>query len=262
MPKRTKSIAFLLAYCLTLPILFSMTFDWLQAEAGYDATELTEVWGDPHIGLVVDTTASMGPELDAIAAAWQMQSESRPLSGTFHLEGFKDEATYLGNTSDPVTFYNWINAIKASGGDECLDNALAGLFDIAGNLPESLRPASDVLLFTDAAPMGKRTAYAYMANGLLERGVRVNTLSNGWCPDAPLEATALAFLTMATGGEFMLTDGANYYTDTLIILNKISASDRLVNFKGTVTPDNPMVFDFEVDRSMTSLGINDDDYWE
>ena len=48
-----------------------------------------------------------------------------------------------------------------------------------GNLIAS---ASEVLLFTDATPQGRRTAYAYIANRLLKRGVQVHTLSNGWCP--------------------------------------------------------------------------------
>ncbi len=153
MPKRTMAIALLLTYCLVLPILFSMTFDWLEAYAGDDSAAPTDVWGDPHVGLVVDTTASMGPELSAIAAAWQAQSQNRPLPGTYHLAAFRDEAAYLGNTGDPVTFYNWLNALEASGGDECPDNALAGLINMASNLPQSvITPTSEVLLFTDVGP--------------------------------------------------------------------------------------------------------------
>ena len=261
MPKRTMAIAFLLTYCLVLPILFSMTFDWLEAYAGDDSAAPTDVWGDPHVGLVVDTTASMGPELSAIAAAWQAQSQNRPLPGTYHLAAFRDEAAYLGNTGDPVTFYNWLNALEASGGDECPDNALAGLINMASNLPQSvITPTSEVLLFTDAAPTGKRTAFAYVANRLLKRGVQVHTLSNGWCPDAPLNENALVFLTMASGGEFLLTDGPNYITDTLIVLNKIAATDRLGLFQGTVSPGNPVEFELEVDGTMTTLGVEDDDY--
>ena len=260
MPGRTKAIAILLIHLLALPMLLSATFNWLEAAGEEPADTPAGVWGDPHVGLVVDTTASMGPELNAIAAAWQAQSQSRPLPGTYHLVPFKDEAAYLGNTSNPVTFYNWLNALEASGGDACPDNALAALVEMARNLPPSLTPPSELLLATDAAPIGKRTAYAYLANRLLDRGVQVHTLSNGWCPDAQVNENALVFLTLASGGEFLLTNGPNYLTDTLIVLNKIAATDRLGMFEGTVTPGNPVEFELEVDRSMTTLGVEDDDY--
>ena len=260
MSKRTKAMAILLTYFLMLPMLFSTIFGWLEVAAEDGSAELVDVWADPHVGIVADTTASMGPELNAIAAAWQAQSQNRPLPGTYHLTGFKDNSTYLGNTENPVTFYNWLNALEASGGGDCPDNALAGLVNMASNMPRSLAPASDVLLATDAAPSGKRTAFAYVANRLLKRGVRVHTLNNGWCPDAPLNENALVFLTMVSGGEFLLTDGPNYFTDTLIVLNKIAATDRLGMFEGTVTPGNPAVFEIEVDNTMTTLGVEDDDY--
>ena len=168
----------------------------------------------------------------------------------------------MGHTGDPVIFYNWLNALTASGGGECPDNALAGLINMASNLPQSvISPTSEVLLFTDAAPTGKRTAFAYVANRLLKRGVQVHNLSNGWCPDALVNENALAFLTVASGGEFMLTDGPNYITDTLIALNKIAATDRLGLFPGTVSPGNPIEFELEVDRTMTALGVEEDDYY-
>ena len=260
MSRRTKAISLLLTYILALPILFNITFDWLAAASEDDSAAPAGVWGDPHVGIVADTTASMGPTLDAIAAAWQTQSQNRALPGTYHLTGFKDEAAYLGNTNNPVTFYNWLNGLEASGGGECPDNALAGLINIAGNLPQSLNPASEVLLLTDAAPMGKRTTIAHITNRLLKRGVQVHTLSSGWCPGAPLNENALVFLTMASGGEFLLTDEANVFSDTLIVLNKIAATDRLGMFEGTVTPGNPAEFEIEVDRTMTTLGVEDDDY--
>jgi hypothetical protein len=115
-------------------------------------------------------------------------------------------------------------------------------------------------LVTDAAPIGKRTAIAHTANRLLKRGVQVHTLSNGWCPNAPLNENALVFLTIASGGEYLLTDGPNFYTDTLIVLNKIAATDRLGMFEGTVTPDKPTEFGIEIDSTMTTLGVEDDDY--
>ena len=262
MSGRTKAVAILVTYLLALPLLFSISFGWLEAAGDDSAAQPAGVWGDPHVGFVVDTTASMGPELATIAAAWQAQSQNRPLPGTYHLTGFKDDAAYLGNTGSPVTFYNWLDALEAAGGGDCPDNALAGLINMASNLPQSLTPASEVFLATDAALIGKRTAVAYVTNRLLKRGVQVHTLSNGWCPNATLNENALVFLTMASGGEFLLTDGPNYYTDTLIVLNKIAATDRLGIFQGSVTPGNPLVFDLNVDGSMTSLGVEDDDYPE
>lgn len=260
MSRRTKAIAILLTYIMALPMLFSLAFGWLEAAPEDGLVDPAGVWGDPHVGIVADTTASMGSELAAIAAAWQAQSQNRPLPGTYHLTGFKDEASYLGNTNNPLTFYNWLNALVANGGGDCPDNALGALVNMASNLPDSVTPASEVLLATDAAPTGKRTAFAYVANRLLKRGVQVNTLSNGWCPDAPLDENALVFLTIASGGEFLLTDGPNYFTDTLIVLNKIAATDRLDVFQGSVTPGNPQSFDLKVDGTMTTLGVEDDDY--
>lgn len=260
MSRRTKAMTILLTYFLLLPMLFSLTFEWLEA-AGEDGmvAQINE-WENPHVGIVVDTTASMGPELNAIATAWQAQSQSRPLPGTYHLTGFKDSAAYLGNTNDPATFYNWLNSFEASGGGDCPDNALAALVNMASNMPQSLTPSSEVLLATDATPIGKRTTFAYIANRLLKRGVQVHTLLDGWCPDTPLNENALVFLTMASGGEFLLSDEANYETDTQIVLSKIAATDRLGIFQGTVTPGNPMSFDFDVDGTMNTLGVEDDDY--
>ena len=137
MSRRTKAISILLTYILALPLLFSATFDWLGTAAGDDSVEPAGVWGDPHVGIVADTTASMGPALDAIAAAWQTQSQNRPLPGNYHLTGFKDDALYLGNTDNPVTFYNWLNTLDAGGGGECLDNVLGGLINMASNMPQS-----------------------------------------------------------------------------------------------------------------------------
>jgi hypothetical protein len=250
----------MLTYILMLLLLFGTAFNSLEASAAVETSAAAPGWNMPQVGFVVDTTASMGPELNALAAAWQAQAQQGPLSGNYHLVGFKDSAMYLGQTESPGTFYNWLSALEASGGGKCPDHALAGLLNMARNMPQSLTPASEILLVTDAAPLGKRTTYAHLANRLLKRGVQVHTLSNGWCPDHPITENALVFLTMASGGEFLLTDGPNYYTDTLIVLNKIDATDRLGIFQGTVSPGNPLSFDLEVDGTMTTLGVEDDDY--
>jgi hypothetical protein len=238
---------------ITLPLaLLSLMLQSVQAVAP------DGIWGDPHIGVVVDTTATMQQELDALASAVNA-AQLEP--GIFHLAAFKDEALYLGNTDSLPEFRNWIESLNAGGGSLCPDNALGGLRAMALNLPDSKRPASEVLLLTDATPIGNRQVYAFIVDKLLQRGVRVHSVLSGWCTGAPLPMAALFYVTQATGGEWFSPTVSTVYTDTLIALEITAKQDTVLAYNDSVSPEFPDSITIPLDSTITTLGV-DDHYWK
>lgn len=250
MTQRTRALAGLALYLLLLPLFFVGFARWADAAA----TARPNVWGDPHVGVVVDTTATMQPELDALVNAfhpWGVWRE--PLTATLHLVGFKDAAATFEQPEDVAAMAAALDAIEASGGGNCPDGAFAGLREMAMHLPGIRTPSADVLLATDSTPLARRQDYHYMANRMLQRGVRVHSLLSGWCDPAPISPEALGFLSLATGGSFYPTDGPDYTTDAAIALTHIAATDelkRLSAFFGDPA-DVPLL----VDSTMESFGI-------
>ncbi|MFZ1399411.1 MAG: choice-of-anchor X domain-containing protein [Candidatus Promineifilaceae bacterium] len=273
---RLRAILFLILFTLSLPLLFMQFTRWQTAVA---APEHEETWGiNPSVGVVLDTTASMGPELAQFKAAWQAAEPygtalrpaasgvginaptvpvihwREPLTATLRLVGFRDVAQYFGATTDYDEFaFSMIN-LPAEGGAGCLDNALAGLATMTQNMPAEKMPASDLLLVTDATPMGNRANFVYVVNRLLQRGVNVHSLVSGWCPGDVVPEKALEFLTLATGGRYYrVTDMSEYYTTTLMAHNRLFSTDLLLSEVGSVTDSQPDMIPIEVDSTMFGL---------
>jgi hypothetical protein len=227
------------------------------------AAQEARIWGDPHVGIVADTSSSMQPELDGLALGWSKVITIEippPLTATFHLATFKDESAYLGSTQDREQFGNWLDSLTAEGGAGCPTGALGGLLTLARNLPENGLTDSNALLVTDATPKGNRQAYAYMVDKMLRRGIRVHAVLSGWCPNAPLPESALAYLAMATGGRaYSPTMASDYVTDTQIALSVMSASDLLASRAGFVTAEQPQIVPLAIDSTITTLGVEETD---
>lgn len=252
---RVRMIVGIIFVSLALPA----TFLYLAGQQAATAAGEMSIWGDPHIGIAADTTSSMQPELDGLALAWNNNAIWPPLTSTFHLVVFKDEATYLGSTQDEDQFGNWLDSLTAEGDGECPTGALGGLLRLARNLPENGLAANDALLVTDATPRGDRQTYAFLVDKMLRRDIRVHTMLSGWCPGAPLPETALAYLAKATGGRaYSPTMASDYFTDTQIALSVMAASDRLASRTGSVSIGNPDIIPLAIDSTITTLGVEDD----
>lgn len=226
-----------------------------------------------NIGVVMDTTATMGPELITFSNAWQNAAHLQgagvdgptavtcheppfcgPLTATLRLVEFKDAAQLRGTTTDYDTFVQGLAGLEASGGGTCPDNALVGLLTMAKNLPESRLLPSDVLLVTDATPYGNRANYAYVINRMLQRGINVHALISGWCAGAPVPEAVMDYLTLATGGKnYRVASPSEYYTLTLIAQNRLFATDMLLAETGSVSPGTPDMIPLRVDTTMSAL---------
>ncbi len=254
-PRKQIPVTLLLGLAPILALLFAMQ------TARATAPEMD--WGEVHVGVVVDTTETMQPEINALAMALDTY-ETRWLTETFHLVGFKDQPLYRGNTTDLQEFIDWFDSIVAGGGGNCPDQALGGLNELAANVPSSKSPPADVLLATDATPFGNRQHYAFLADRLLRRGVRVHTLLSGWCAGAPLAENALAYLSLATGGQsYYPVTASDYVTDAVIALGVMAYRDTILVQKGSVTPNEPDLLSFPVDSTITILGVEEEELsWE
>lgn len=273
---RLRAILFLIVFTLSLPLLFMQFNRWQTAVA---APEHEEPWGiNPNIGVVLDTTASMGPELTLFNAAWQATEPygptsnaflkevgiaaptvpvthwPGPLTATLRLVGFRDIAQYFGSSTDYDEFVFSMASVPAEGGGACLDNALGGLLTMAKNMPAEKMPASDVLLVTDATPMGNKANFVYVVNRMLNRGINVHSLVSGWCPGDVIPEKAMEFLTVATGGRYYrVEDPTDYYTTTLMAHNRLFSTDLLLSEIGSVTEAQPDMIPIEVDSTLFGL---------
>ena len=215
------------------------------------------IWGDPHIGIALDTTDTMGPEIAVLQTAWG-DAQMGTVPATFQLTAFKDAANFVGSTANAAQMQSWLDEQTAAGGGDCEDAALVALLLGASQQPAGDRPAGQILLVTDATPAGNRAQIVYTVDRLLRRGVRTTTLLTDWCPGAQIGPAAAGFISAATGGKAYPSDATYFYTDTLIALQSLKTADVVDSIMGSVTPGNPQVYTFDVDGSMTTLGVEDD----
>ena len=252
---RPKVFLWFLCYLLALPLMYG------QVKQLFAAVESPPegIWGDPHIGIVLDTTDTMGPEISVLTTAWG-DAQMNNVPATFQLTAFKDAANFVGSTMSAAQMQTWLGEQTAAGGGDCEDAALVGLLTGAAQQPAGDRPAGHLLLVTDATPAGNRAQLVYTVDRLLRRGVRATTLLTDWCPGAQIGPAAAGFISAATGGKAYPSDATFFYTDTLIALQSLKTADVIDSIMGTVTPGNPQIFPLLVDGSMTTLGVEDDYY--
>lgn len=236
----------------SLTVLFQMTGSQSVA-----AKTETAVWGDPHVGFVINTTSGMGPEISQINAAWgQMGAWTGCLTCTYHLTQFRDSAMYMGNTQNEGQFGSWLGELNATGGGDCPDNTFAGLREFGFNLPEDAAPVSDAIVFSDSPPMGNRRTFGFMLDKMIENNIRVHNVGRILCNNENLPDYAMNYLALLTGGESHIPSSPTYYlTDTLMAMNRAMAKDLLATYKGEVN-NSVKTFPLNIDSSITTLGVD------
>jgi hypothetical protein len=251
--RRKSILAASITFAFILPALFigfAQGQRKITPRLAYPA-DVSGAWGDPHVGLVVDTTAGRQIALDTLAQS--ATALEKTYTQTYHLVGFKDQPLYFGNTTEPDEYAIWLDNLTSSGGGSCTDNALAGLLEMASQAPSGINPTTNVLLQTDATPKGGTAAYLYTISRMLKRHVRVETVINGWCPNAEIDKRPLNYLSLATGGRFWETDGQNFYTDTLISRFLLSSGDLVTSVRGQVSPGNPFIEPIKIDSTISTI---------
>ena len=193
-----------------------------------------KVWGDPHVGFVVNTTIGMGPEINQINAAWaEVGSYWGCLTCTYHLTQFRDSGLYVGKTQNEAQFGSWLGELNAAGDDGCADNTFAGLREFALNLPDDAAPASDAIIFSDSPPMGNRRTFGFMLDKMIENNIRVHNVGRALCNNENIPDFAMNYFSLLTGGEFHLSASAgDYLTDTLMAMNLAMSKDLLTTYHG------------------------------
>ncbi len=235
-----------------LTIIF--TVDLLQAQPFASAITSQEpasaaLNNTSDIVVVADTTATMQPELDALATAWDSDSMAGG-DRLFHLVGYKDNPQYLGSTANANQFQNWLDELTASGGGECEDAMLQALAQVARNLPDS-----QALVLSDAAPMGKRARLAFVVNKLVQKGIRVNTIISDWCDDSQLTESSMFALARLTGGYPFIVEESDVETASKAALGIMNLEDSLTIDNDTV--DGVQIYPLVIDSSVTTLGVDD-----
>jgi len=204
---------------------------------------------------VVDTSETMGTELNALAAAWG-GSEAATVTGTYHLVTYTDNVSYAGNTTSAATYQTWLDNLTTSGGGGCRDDAFRALLGVARQTPADGFPDADALLLTDAEPLGGRRGLAFTADILARRGVRAYPLVTGWCIPFDLPPGAMLFLAEATGGLYYTAQAQPMVTVTQMALNQMATTADLARVVGMATNEEPFDMTFPVDTSMTALSVD------
>lgn len=241
---------------MAIPILL---FQLISSQSVSADTE-NAVWGDPHIGFVVNTTSGMQPEIDQINAAWgQVGAYWGCLTCTYHLTQFRDDALYMGKTQNETQFGNWLGDLNAAGGEACSDNTYAGLREFALNLPNDAAPTSDAIVFSDSPPMGNRNTFGFVVDKMIENEIRVHNVGRALCNNENLPYYAMDYFALLTGGEFHRPVSAGeYMTDTLIAMNLAMSKDLFGTYMGHL--DNEIhVYPLDIDSSITTVGV--DHHW-
>lgn len=209
--------------------------------------------GPTQLVVAADTTASMQPELDALAAVFNNETLPPAANGRlYHLVGFKDSPNYLGNTDDLATFQNWLQELTAAGGEDCPDAMLQALAAVARNIPDNR-----TLLLSDASPKGgQRARLAFLINKLVERDINVYPLISGWCDNSELTEAAMFTLARMTGGIPYIVQETEVATATTAALNAITRADTLLVDNNEI--DGVEIYDFVVDGTANTLGVEEE----
>jgi hypothetical protein len=231
---------------LLFPLLVALAF------TGFLAKGLEQANFGKNLVVVADTTAGMGPKLNALLQVWPGSTIPQyPENRQFDLIAYKDQARFIGSADNANDFKALFDELQVGGGGDCQDAVLQALASVARN-----RPDSRALLFGASAPMGNSSNLAFIVNKLIANGVRVFPANSGWCDDAELTPDALITLAMLTGGY-----PYNHPDDETGValnraLNSITLADNILTQQGTV--DGIEVIPLGIDTTVTTLGADED----
>lgn len=187
-----------------------------------------------RVSMVIDDTGSMGGVIGSVSAALSSYISSRPEDEPteWNLTTFKDSPTTVGTTQDRATAQGWVNALYASGGGDCPEDALGGISSGLAQLssgPDAADADKQMIVATDAS------AHDGDISGIIATaqasGVKVNVLLAGDCSYAPAGLTALEVssqsalkrIALETGGQYFFIPGGST-ADYEAALNTIFAS--------------------------------------
>ena len=148
--------------------------------------------------MVIDDTGSMGGVIGSVKSALASYIGSTPEDEytSWNLTTFKDSATYVGTTEDRGQALSWVSALTASGGGDCPENVLDGIWSGLGALGVDPETSKQMLVATDAsAQFGDVDGIIASARA---SGVRVNVLLTGDCGLAAPAAAEPAFASFAS----------------------------------------------------------------
>lgn len=136
---------------------------------------------------VIDTTGSMGSDIAGVKSAVN-QFLDQIIAGdeapTLGLVTFKDNVSDNGPTCDIATLRSQVNALSASGGDDCPEASNSGLLAALGHFPilgsnQQLR-GGRILLATDASA-GDASLGPLVSIQAALRGVSIDSILTGDC---------------------------------------------------------------------------------
>ena len=152
------------------------------------------------LGFVIDTTGSMGSEIDGVSASVRriisqvsgLPEDRRP--GQYMLVLYNDprvEVPFI--TSDPTQLLNRLNRISVGGGDDCPEPAMAAL---AAGIAASSQDGQ-LFLYTDADAKDGFNALR-VSNQALFKNITLNAIVSGKCGTDP--DPTYSQITSSTGG--------------------------------------------------------------
>src|SRR3954467_12597648 len=153
-----------------------------------------------RVAMVIDDTGSMGGVIGSVKSALASYISSTPEDEytSWSLTTFKDSPSFVGSTEDKAEALGLVSGLVASGGGDCPEDVLGGIFSGLGVLGADPAISKQMLVATDAsAQFGDVDGIIASARS---SGVHVNVLLNGDCGMAAPAATASAFATLAFAG--------------------------------------------------------------
>lgn len=186
-----------------------------------------------RVGMVIDNTGSMGGIIESVSASLATYINDRPEDEPteWSLTTFKDSPTTVGTTPNRSTALSWVNALTASGGGDCPEDALGGIragLAALSSGPDDAAADKQMIVATDASAQGGDVS-GIIASAQVS-GVKVNVLLAGDCsyPAAGLAAldvssqSVLKRIALETGGRYFFIPGGNT-ADYTAALNAIFA---------------------------------------
>ena len=156
------------------------------------------------LGMIIDTTGSMGGTIDAVKnQVAQIVADVRGTNNEpdeYLLVPFNDpDVGQPFTTADPDAFLAAVNGLTADGGDDCPELSQTGLLRAVG----AARSDSSLFLFTDASAKDGQLAGAVNA-AAQEKRIKISPLLTGSC--SPVDPAYVSNAAQTGGQLFMLTD--------------------------------------------------------
>lgn len=207
----------------------------------------------PSLGFAIDTTGSMGSVINGVKTQVMSIIDSR--QGTldepsrYILSPFNDPSTGpVTTTSDPLTFKSQVSGLFASGGDDCPELAMAGVYGAVAASDNG----GDVFFYTDASAKDSASFGSVLALAQSKQ-VRINAALFGSC--SPYDPTYFK-LAEQTGGQVFILNRAEAGAITKVagMLAKSSAVD-IAAVSGSLS-SSVLTQKFIVDPSLSNITVS------